>query len=424
MSNWSDTDPRNKTTNFILNGQPYDGAYHIIFGSSGKLGSGKPQYWTGVHHYALSEKLVYTSTPVFMPRNDVQLLARAEREPNTIFNTFKPTLFTDTLNDSAGMPLFSRTIVPERLKADKPQNPLARAQAFTDMRTPFMPRQGIGGSPDVLYNPLLSPSELRARALGGEPVRRPPPESGTRAPFTYDPQPEYVPTQPMPDPLVPTPYYPPSAFQSPARITGAQMQARTPVTSAPFRSPQTPTTASPRASMQALPGLPAVTFTASTPSPPPAMLARPTIEADTLPKPPTPSITRTKSAGRKAQIQPAYVEYSGQAGPSTSYTNFESPPVSKRQKLLGEINLRLGLTVDERVKMGKFSDLRTIKPTSDKDINAQLARLLSNEIIIQKIIKAYGDLKSADARSAVGAVFGVNKLIVDVFMDMRRTAGM
>ncbi|KAJ1632005.1 hypothetical protein T492DRAFT_1114588 [Pavlovales sp. CCMP2436] len=298
MLDWSDTDPRNKTTHFILNGQPYDGPSHPIFGARGALGSGKPQYWTGVHHYALSEKLIYTSTPVFMPQNDVELLDRAAREPNTMFNTFKPAVFTDTLNDSAGMPLFSRTIIPDRLQTGvKSQNPRAREQPFTDMRTPFKPRQGIGGSPDVLYNPLLSPAELRSRALGGEPVRRSPPESGTRAPFTYDPQPEYVPTQPMPDPLVPTQYYPPSAFQSPARITGEQMQARTPLTSAPFRSPQTPTTASPSLrSMQELTGLPAVTFTAPTPSPPPAMLAQPTPGSSL--KPPTPALTRTKSAGR------------------------------------------------------------------------------------------------------------------------------
>ncbi|KAJ1631008.1 hypothetical protein T492DRAFT_839543 [Pavlovales sp. CCMP2436] len=226
----------------------------------------------------------------------------------------------------------------------------------------------------------------------------------------------------MPEPLVPTQYYPPSAFQSPARVTGAPMQARTPITSAPFRSPQTPTTASPRPSIQVLPNLPEVTFTAPTPSPPP--LARPSIVADALAKPPTPSITRTKSAGRKAQIQPAYVEYSGQAGPSTSYTDFESPPVSKRQKMLGEINLKLGLTVDERAKIGKFSDLRTIKPKSDQENNAQLSRLLTNEIILQKIIKAYGNLDTSNARMAVGAVFGVHKSVVDVFMNMRRTAGM
>ncbi|KAJ1622621.1 hypothetical protein T492DRAFT_846155 [Pavlovales sp. CCMP2436] len=208
MLDWTDMDPRNKTTNYLLNGQPYDGPAHPIFGPSGVLGTGKPQYWTGVNHYALSEKLVYTSTPVLMPRDDEELLERAERVPNTIFNTSRPAVFTDTLNDSAGVPLFSRTIIPERLQAGI-KSSRAREQPFTDMRSPFAPRQGIGGGPDVLYNPLLSPAELRSRALGGEPVRRPPPESGARAPFTYDPQPEYQPTQPMQDPIIPTPYYPP-----------------------------------------------------------------------------------------------------------------------------------------------------------------------------------------------------------------------
>ncbi|KAJ1626815.1 hypothetical protein T492DRAFT_842869 [Pavlovales sp. CCMP2436] len=425
MLDWSATDPRNRTTHFILNGQPYDGPVHPIFGNVGKLGSGAPQYWTGVHHYALSERLVYTAVPVYMPRNDYVLMDRAEREQDTMFNTFKPSIFTDNLNDSAGNPLFSRTIIPDRLKAGiPPRNPLAREPPFNDLRSPFAPRQGIGGMPDVLYNPLLNPSELRARALGAEPIPRPIPNAGVRPPSTYDPQPEYVPTQPMPDPLVPTPYYPARAFQSPPPTVRESMCERTPVTSAPFRSPDTPATASPRRNMQALTGLPAITITAPTPPAPTGTVGVPTgmVGVPARPRGATPALTRTKSAGRRAAIEPAYVEFAGQPGPSEPYTAYESPPVmSRRQKQLSELSL--GLTKDEQSRIGKMSDLRTRPSRSAQDVNMQMSRLLNNEVILQKIIKAYGDLGSAGGRAAIGIVFGVHKETIDQFMQMRRTGG-
>ncbi|KAJ1635752.1 hypothetical protein T492DRAFT_1131141 [Pavlovales sp. CCMP2436] len=393
MMDWSDTDSRNRTTHYLLNGQPYDGPVHPIFGTTGRLGSGAPQYWTGVHHHALNEKLVCTATPVYMPRNEYELLDRAERETNTMFNTFKPALFTDTLNDSAGVPIFSRTIIPERLQTGIPsRNPLAREQPFNDLRTKFAPRQGVGGPPDVLYNPLLNPAELRARALGAEPIRRPPPEAGMRAPGTYDPQPEYVPTQPMPDPLVLTPYYPPRAFQSPPPVVREPMRERTPVTSAPFRSPETPATASPRRNMQALEDLPAFTITTPTPDPP----------AKPPPTNTTPTRTRTNTTERNIMGQPSYVEYAGQAGPSEPYTAYVSPPaMSRRQKQLGKLSL--GLTGDEMSRIGKLSDLRTRPPRNDQEKNAQIARLLNNEVILQKIIGAYGDLDTFMAMRRTGA---------------------
>ncbi|KAJ1627007.1 hypothetical protein T492DRAFT_1146491 [Pavlovales sp. CCMP2436] len=93
--------------------------------------------------------------------------------------------------------------------------------------------------------------------------------------------------------------------------------------------------------------------------------------------------------------------------------------MSRRQMQLGELNL--GLTGDELTRIGKMTDLRTRPAKSTQDENIQISRLLNNEVILQKIIKAYGDLGSAGGRAAIGVVFGVHKQTIDRFMGMRRT---
>ncbi|KAJ1635300.1 hypothetical protein T492DRAFT_1141764 [Pavlovales sp. CCMP2436] len=186
------------------------------------------------------------------------------------------------------------------------------------------------------------------------------------------------------------------------------MPTMTPATSAPFQSPQTPATASPRRTMQALAGLPAVTITAPTPTPPtpPVMLAPA--------KAATPALTRTKSTGRKAAFASAYTEYP-EAGPSKPYTEYQSPPaMSRRQMQLGELNL--GLTGDELNRIGKMPDLRTRPAKSPQDENAQVSRLLNNEIILQKIIKKYGDLGSGN--DIMSNVYGaLDAATLDVAID-------
>ncbi|KAJ1624837.1 hypothetical protein T492DRAFT_1044325, partial [Pavlovales sp. CCMP2436] len=148
------------------------------------------------------------------------------------------------------------------------------------------------------------------------------------------------------------------------------MQTPVPATPAPFQSPDTPATASPRRSMQVLSGLPAVTIS-----------------------PPTPSPHPTKSAGRKAIIASAYTEYPEAGASSKPYEEYQTPPtMSRRQMQIGELNL--GLTSNELKQIGKMSDLRTRPAKTPQDENAQIARLMSNEIILQKIIEQYGDLST------------------------------
>ncbi|KAJ1627381.1 hypothetical protein T492DRAFT_1025208 [Pavlovales sp. CCMP2436] len=166
------------------------------------------------------------------------------------------------------------------------------------------------------------------------------------------------------------------------------MQTPVPATPAPFQSPVTPASASPRRSMQVLSGLPAVTISAPTPSQPTPV---PAVNVPAK-KAATPALTRTKSAGRKATIASAYTEYP-EAGISKPYEEYQSPPtMSQRQMQLGELNL--SLTSNELKQIGKMSDLRTRPAKSLQNENAQIARLMSNEIILQKVIKKYGDLST------------------------------
>ncbi|KAJ1634430.1 hypothetical protein T492DRAFT_1142219 [Pavlovales sp. CCMP2436] len=63
LMDFMDTDPRSRVTNWLLNGQPYDGAMHPRFGAGQ---GGRAVYITGPRHHALSEKLVYSLRPVIM----------------------------------------------------------------------------------------------------------------------------------------------------------------------------------------------------------------------------------------------------------------------------------------------------------------------------------------------------------------------
>ncbi|KAJ1615927.1 hypothetical protein T492DRAFT_851215 [Pavlovales sp. CCMP2436] len=232
LMDFIDTDPRNLVTNWLLNGQPYDGAMYPMFELRK---NGRAVYMTGPRHHALSERLVYSSRPVIFiiertPRVD---LPRTERTPKTIFNAFKPTLFTDTLPDSLGDPVQNRTIIPERLRP------------FNDMRTPFMrPRGAVAGGlgrggladgPGVFYD--------RVPLQMGPPVM---PNSSAEVPPGYAPQPPFVPTQ-VPE-SIPAPSDPRLAlvprqvrqdtrrFQPPPTVGPGTFRADPPLYQAPFQS--------------------------------------------------------------------------------------------------------------------------------------------------------------------------------------------
>ncbi|KAJ1641143.1 hypothetical protein T492DRAFT_831594 [Pavlovales sp. CCMP2436] len=96
--------------------------------------------------------------------------------------------------------------------------------------------------------------------------------------------------------------------------------------------------------------------------------------------------------------------------------------MSRRQMQIEGLNL--GLTSAELKQINKMSDLRTRPAKSPQDENAQIARLMSNEIILQKIIKKYRDLSTKGGRDAVGIVFGVHKQTIDKLLTMRRTGWM
>ncbi|KAJ1637244.1 hypothetical protein T492DRAFT_834611 [Pavlovales sp. CCMP2436] len=83
----------------------------------------------------------------------------------------------------------------------------------------------------------------------------------------------------------------------------------------------------------------------------------------------------------------------------------------------------MGLTSDELKRIGKMSHLRTRPAKSPQDENNQIARLMSNEIILQKIIQRYGNLDTKGGRDAIGIVFGVHNKTIDKLMAMRRTGG-
>ncbi|KAJ1625118.1 hypothetical protein T492DRAFT_844219 [Pavlovales sp. CCMP2436] len=69
-----------------------------------------------------------------------------------------------------------------------------------------------------------------------------------------------------------------------------------------------------------------------------------------------------------------------------------------------------------------MSDLRTRPAKSPQDENNQISRLMSNKIILQKIIQRYGNLDTKGGREAVGIVFDVHNKTIDKLMAMRRTA--
>ncbi|KAJ1629945.1 hypothetical protein T492DRAFT_840407 [Pavlovales sp. CCMP2436] len=83
----------------------------------------------------------------------------------------------------------------------------------------------------------------------------------------------------------------------------------------------------------------------------------------------------------------------------------------------------MGLTSDESKRIGKMSDLRTRPAKTPQDENNQIDRLMSNEIILQKIIQRYGNLDAKGGRDAIGIVVGVHNKTIDKLMAMRRTGG-
>ncbi|KAJ1640489.1 hypothetical protein T492DRAFT_832014 [Pavlovales sp. CCMP2436] len=105
-----------------------------------------------------------------------------------------------------------------------------------------------------------------------------------------------------------------------------------------------------------------------------------------------------------------------------AYEDYQSPPTKTRRQMQLE-GINMGLTSDELRRISKMSDLRTRPAKSPQDENNQISRLMSNEIILQKIIQRYGNLDTKGGRDAVGIVFGVHNKTIDKLMTMRRTGG-
>ncbi|KAJ1626157.1 hypothetical protein T492DRAFT_843410 [Pavlovales sp. CCMP2436] len=178
LLSFMDTDPRNRVTHWLLNGQPYDGAMHPRFDVGQKWRS---IYMTGVRHHALSEKLEYSSRPVIIDRSPLAELPREDRDPKTNFNSFKGGVYDDTLPDPRGDPVLNRTIIPEHLRP------------FDVTRTQFTrPRGAVAGGgrgAAVLFERIAPQGDNQQTQNASVPD-----SSAEVSPF-YRSQPPYIPTQ-------------------------------------------------------------------------------------------------------------------------------------------------------------------------------------------------------------------------------------
>lgn len=114
---YADTDPRNTTTHFLLDGAPYDGPMHPMFSGTGRT------YYTGVRHSETSQKLVYSRRPIIMPAaldtiRGEGLLSREARPPKSLETVFQPIIFLEDVYGQQGVDpnarLASTGIMPQR----------------------------------------------------------------------------------------------------------------------------------------------------------------------------------------------------------------------------------------------------------------------------------------------------------------------
>ncbi|KAJ1635350.1 hypothetical protein T492DRAFT_836149 [Pavlovales sp. CCMP2436] len=182
LMDYGSRDPRNKTTHYLLNGRPYDGAMHAIF-----LRLGKISYMTGPRHHAFSEPLVYSKRPVIIdtePRID---LPRSDREKKTIYNSFRDAgLYDSMLNNTSGDSVLNRTIIPQRMvpMLNGRERPFNQTNA-----APFSaPRGAVSGGRggDQVFFSRVPPAPPRAYTV---------PDSSSKVPPGYMPQPPFSPTQ-------------------------------------------------------------------------------------------------------------------------------------------------------------------------------------------------------------------------------------
>lgn len=110
LASWFDHDPRARTTNYLLDGQPYSGGMHPMrTGNRGGL-----VYYTGVRHTAESRRLEYSSRPVMIPE-DIEFLAREERVPRSALDgMFERQTQEQDVYDTQGKLVAIRTIMRER----------------------------------------------------------------------------------------------------------------------------------------------------------------------------------------------------------------------------------------------------------------------------------------------------------------------
>ncbi|KAJ1618989.1 hypothetical protein T492DRAFT_1131061 [Pavlovales sp. CCMP2436] len=405
-------DPRKKSTHYLLNGQPYDGAMHPIF----KVGQIAPDYMTGPRHHAFSEPLVYSKRPVIIDSEPRLDLPRASRVRKTIFNAYRDAgVYDDMLNNTRGEAVLNRTIIPQRMA------PMlnGRERPFNNTNSPFMAPRGAvsGGRGDQVFYSRVPPRTTQAPAV---------PDSSAQVPPGYMQQPAYTPTQAaeMAQDVQAAQMVPMAPGGSAnllamvprqVRREGRRFQVNPSLTIGPFMPPAPAST----------------TRTFSGPALPPGFVRAP--QADTMSSqssqsapqqpprltytPPTPagpsspnfqsSSTTGGQAGQVAVAQPSTRREVGFNSPSKSTGGVNLRPIMKRQ---AEVE-RLGLNFSSAMyqMLWELSDQRRLPSKNDADAAAQRQRLVTYAPLLGPIQEQYGDLQSPRARAAISLVFGMHE---------------
>ena len=170
LADWRNHDPRQRTTNFLLDDEPYSGPTHPMRTQTGLV------HYAGVHHTAESRRLTFSSRPVIIPE-EYQLLARQERIPrDALDGMFERQPMEQYIFDTTGKEVAVRTIMRERqspfnAQRDSPRQesnlvtvPLFKSRRDRVLETVGAKRTDIATSTDAIGSrgdPVDEPLRIR-----------------------------------------------------------------------------------------------------------------------------------------------------------------------------------------------------------------------------------------------------------------------
>jgi hypothetical protein len=110
LADWRNHDPRQHTTNYLLDGEPYGGPTHPMRTS----GSRGLVHYTGIHHTSESRRLTFSPRAVIVPE-DYAELDRQERVPRSALDgMFERQPMEQYVYDTTGQEVAVRTVMRER----------------------------------------------------------------------------------------------------------------------------------------------------------------------------------------------------------------------------------------------------------------------------------------------------------------------